>query len=68
MDEYGRHPGNPEYEDKELSPREWETHLTAQREWARKRVGRSLARVDDRMGEDTVADRILEKYLRSEGL
>lgn len=65
MDEYGRHPTNPNYRDKDLSEREWKSHTEAQKEWARKRAGRSAAHVDKR-NHDEVGDVIMQKYLLGE--
>ena len=66
-DEYGRHPWNPKYRDEGLREKEWETRLKAQREWAKRRVGKSVACVDERLGRD-VGDKLMENYLRGEGI
>jgi hypothetical protein len=66
MDEYGRQPMNPQYRDKDLHSREWETHGEAQKEWAKKRAGRSMAHVD-KFNHDDVGDAIMQDYLSSEG-
>lgn len=66
-DEYGRNPGNPNYKDPKLHEEEWIRHQMAQREWARKRVGKSAAHVDDFGREDEVGDAIMEKHL-AEGI
>jgi hypothetical protein len=63
MDEYGRHPGDSRYEDKALSSREWTSHLDAQRAWANKRRGRSIAQVDDFTGRNSVGDSLLQGHL-----
>jgi hypothetical protein len=47
VDEYGRPPGHPEYQDKEQLDREFATFHKAQRDWAIKREGCSLARSHD---------------------
>ena len=67
-DEYGRHPSNPKYEDKRQRQKEWDVHLRAQREWARKRAGRSVAHLDSFSGEDIVGDKLMQEYLEKEGL
>jgi hypothetical protein len=68
MDEYGRNPTNPRYLDEALREREWAAHTDAQREWAKKRVGRSVAHVDDTTREDEVGDSMMQDYLAAEGL
>lgn len=68
MDEYGRHPTNPNYRDQELHEREWAAHIQAQKEWAKKRLGRSVAHVDNFCREDEVSDSIMQDYLAEEGL
>ena len=68
QDEYGRRPGNPKYLDEKLHRREWDRHLRAQEEWAKRRVGRSSARVHPFGGDDAVADRMMRKYLERVGL
>jgi hypothetical protein len=67
-DEYGRHPGNPAFREKRLHEEEWFTHQLAEREWAKKRAGKSAAHIDAREVTDSVGDGMVEKYLRSEGL
>jgi hypothetical protein len=66
-DEYGRRPWQLGYKDERQRDREWETCQLAKREWARKRVGKSRARTDERLGRD-VGDGIMDDHLRSEGL
>jgi|SRR2546426_2104961 len=63
MDEYGRNPGNPNYKDPKLHEEEWSRHQMAEREWARKRAGKSVAHVDNFSREDEVGDAIMEKQL-----
>lgn len=65
QDEYGRQPSNPKYKDQKLHWREWETHLQAQKEWAKKRSGRSVAHVDE-FRHDGVGDKLMQDYLSSE--
>jgi len=65
VDEYGRRPGNPKYEDRKLREKEWATHLRARQEWAKKRLGKSVANVD-RLGD--VGDKMMQDYLRKDGL
>jgi hypothetical protein len=66
-DEYGRHPGDPMYQDKSLRDKEWVTHELAQRAWAKRRVGKSVAQTD-RRGRGDVADQMMREYLQEEGL
>lgn len=61
-DEYGRHPGNPNYQDEKLHDREWQTSQSAKREWAKKRAGKSVAHVDQ-LEHDEVSDEIMNDYL-----
>jgi hypothetical protein len=66
MDEYGRQPTNPNYRDRDLHEIEWETHNRAKEEWAKRRVGRSVAHVDNTTREDEVGDSIMQDYLARE--
>jgi hypothetical protein len=68
MDEYGRQPGNPGYRDQEQHDRDWATHGRAQREWAKKRVGKSVAHIDNTMREDSVEDSLMHDFLAGQGL
>jgi hypothetical protein len=61
-DEYGRRPSNPKYKDEDLHRKEWEAHLRAQQEWAKKRSGRSVAHVDE-FRHDGVGDKLMQDYL-----
>jgi hypothetical protein len=56
MDEYGRHPWQRDYADKEQHQREFQTCEEAKLEWIRKRANKSAARVDDSMGENRIGD------------
>jgi hypothetical protein len=67
-DEYGYHPGDPDYDDKRRREKEWNLHEKAQRAWARKRAGCSVAHVDDGISSDRVSDKMMEEYLASEGI
>jgi hypothetical protein len=68
-DEYGRRPGHPAFSDKKQHEVESLTRDLAQKEWAKKRVGRSLAHVDNQLGsDDVVGDKLLRDYLIKEGL
>lgn len=67
-DEYGYHPGDPNYDDEQRRHKEWEIHLKAQKAWARKRAGHSLAHIDDTMSGDHAGDSLMQKYLVSQGI
>jgi hypothetical protein len=68
MDEHGRHPGNPSFKDREMHDREWDTHEEAKKEWAKRRLGRSVAHVDKFSIDERVGDGIMQDYLASVGL
>ena len=61
MDEYGRSPRHPEYQDKAQQDREWATAQKAKLAWAVKREGRSLARSHDDFND--VEDKIMREEL-----
>lgn len=67
-DEYGYHPGDPNYDDKQRRQKEWNLREKAQRAWARKRAGRSVAHVDDGMSSDHVGDKMMQEYLTNQGI
>ena len=63
MDEYGRHPGDPKYQDRQRRDRERQTFERAKHVWAKKRAGKSLSHTYDQR-EDR-HDEIMSKYLES---
>ncbi|MCR6631373.1 MAG: DUF4238 domain-containing protein [Magnetospirillum sp.] len=63
MDEYGRRPHDPEYQDKKLHQREFRIAQEAKLAWALKREGRSLSQVDEDRFDDAY-DRIMADDLR----
>jgi hypothetical protein len=67
-DEYGYHPGDPNYDDQRRRQKEWDLHQKVQRAWARKRVGRSVAHVDEGPLGDRAGDSLMQKYLASQGI
>lgn len=67
-DEYGYHPGDPNYDDKRRREKEWGLFQKAQRVWARKRAGRSVAHVDNDAHSDSAGDSLMQKYLASQGI
>ncbi|HTA60299.1 MAG TPA: hypothetical protein VK805_19245 [Candidatus Baltobacteraceae bacterium] len=62
MDEYGRNPRDPKYRDPKLHEEEWIRHQEAEREWAKKRAGKSVAHVDE-FRHDDVYDKMMEERL-----
>jgi hypothetical protein len=68
QDEYGRRPSNPRFKDEGLRRKEWERHLRAQEEWAKRRLGRSVAHIHPSDRTDAAADRLMQKYLEEQGL
>jgi Protein of unknown function (DUF4238) len=68
MDEYGRTPAHPLYEDEERRQFEHRRFESSKLEWAKRRLGKSLARVVDQMHEDTLGDMSMNRYLRQAGL
>jgi len=68
MDEHGRQPTNPQYQDQKLHHKEWETHQAAKQEWAKKRAGRSVAHVEKFRGNDAVGDKMMQEYLATENV
>lgn len=63
LDAYGRPPMDRNHRDEVQNAKEWETHLLAQQEWARKRCGKSIAHVNQDSGWDSVGDTSMQKYL-----
>ena len=63
FDAHGRTPAHRQYGDSLQHDRDWNTRFDAQREWAKRRAGRSLAHVDNHSREDEVADKIMNDYL-----
>lgn len=67
-DEYGRHPWQPGFQDKRQRDLEWFQHLRSREEWAKKRVGKSRGMTDERIGRHSVSDKIMDDFLREQGL
>jgi hypothetical protein len=65
MDEYGRRAGHPNFRNKRMHERDWLTRQVAQREWAKKRAGKSFAQVE-RHEYGEVYDKMVEDFLRQE--
>jgi Protein of unknown function (DUF4238) len=68
IDEYGRRPTHGRYEDRGQREREHETFDQAKREWARRRIGKSIAHVDNYSHQDSVSNRMMSDFLRDQGL
>jgi hypothetical protein len=66
-DEYGRRPWQRGFKDNVQRDREWGTFELAKRVWAKKRAGKSRASTDEGIARH-VTDRMVDDYLRSEGL
>jgi Protein of unknown function (DUF4238) len=68
MDEYGRTPAHPLYEDEDRRQFEHHRFEESRREWAKRRFGKPSARVVDQMHEDTLGDMMMNRYLREAGM
>jgi hypothetical protein len=66
MDEYGRNPGHPMYEDRKQRDLEWDRCQKAKLEWAIKRRGRSIAHVHESR-HDAAEDQIMHDQLKKHG-
>lgn len=66
-DEHGRHPWERGYDNGRQRDLEWEQHFRSRLEWAKARVGKSRARVDERIRGD-VGDAMMDDFLREQGL
>lgn len=66
QDEYGRQPNDPEYNDESLRNLERHTHQLAKKEWAKKRIGRSVAHID-KFEHDEIHDKLMQDDLSSNG-
>jgi hypothetical protein len=62
MDEYGNQPGDPNYKDEARRDKEWMSCQRAKLEWANKRRGKSIARVDE-FRHNKVYDEIMQDAL-----
>jgi hypothetical protein len=66
MDAYGRRPGDPDYQNKQQHDYEWKRRLKAQKEWAVKRRGHSVAHVHEER-HDSAQDEIMADDLHELG-
>jgi len=67
IDEYGRNPGSPRFEDKKQQNLEFRKFENAKREWAKRRAGKAVARVIDFRNNDFY-DRYMQEYMEEQGL
>jgi len=67
LDEYGRTPGNPMYEDPAQRLRDSVMFDRAKHEFAKKRASKSRAEVDERLAGG-IGNAMMDDYLRREGL
>jgi hypothetical protein len=67
MDEYGRNPGDPLYQDERRRNQEYERFELGKQEWAKRRIGKFLAQVVDHV-QNAVADSMARGYQRDQGL
>lgn len=66
-DEYGFKPWDMQYQDGARREQEWEAFEQAKRDWATRRIGKSRAKTDERLGRD-VADKMADNFLRKQGV
>ena len=64
MDEYGRRPGHPRYEDEELRRFEFQRAEKSKKEWVKRRFQKPVSHLVNQMREDTMGDLRMERYLR----
>ncbi len=67
-DEYGRHPWQRRFQDRRQHDIEWFQYERSKQEWAKKRVGKSRAMTDERIGRHSVDDKMMDDFLREQGL
>lgn len=66
MDEYGRNPWHPGYQDDHRRAFERRRTEQGKKEWAKRRLGKPVARVVDQMREDTISDQMMNEFLQKE--
>ena len=66
-DEYGRHPWQRRFQDKRQHDIEWFQYERSKQEWAKKRVAKSRAMTDERIGRHNVDDKMMDDFLREQG-
>jgi hypothetical protein len=45
---------------------EWIVHIRSREEWAKRRVGKARAVVDERMGGHNIEDKMMDDFLREQ--
>jgi hypothetical protein len=68
IDEYGRDPSHPRFNDQRRRNEEHRTSDDDKHEWAKKRIGKSLAQKWEHGRENSVSDEMMREYLQKEGL
>jgi len=68
MDEYGRNPGHPFFNDEVRRNSEFQRFQKSKLEWSKRRFGKSMAHVVNQMREDSMGDREMDYFLREAGL
>jgi hypothetical protein len=68
VDEYGRNPRHPRFQDERRRGAEHRTFENGRQEWAKRRIGKSLGHISDHGRDDTFADRFMREYLQEQGL
>jgi len=68
MDEYGRKPGHPLYDDETRRSSEFRQFQKSKLEWSKRRFGKPIAHVENQMGEDSMGDVEMDWHLREAGL
>ena len=64
VDEYGRGPGHPRYEDEEMRQFDFQRAEVSKKEWVRRRFQKPVSHLVNQMREDTMGDLRMERYLR----
>jgi hypothetical protein len=65
-DEYGRHPWERRYDDEKQREREWILHVRSREEWAKRRLGKARAIVDERIRGGNIEDKMMDDFLREQ--
>jgi hypothetical protein len=68
MDEYGRRPPHPRFENEEQRQFDFKRFEQSRREWAKRRFGKPVSHLVNQMHEDTLGDSRMERYLKDLGL
>ncbi len=68
VDEYGRPPGHPLFNDEARRSEEFQRFQKSKLEWVKRRLGKSVAHVVNQMREDSMGDGEMDHHLREAGL